>query len=97
MLAALAACGGSETAPPPTAQELLGQDWSAIEAQARGQTVTWGIWQGDPFINDYVSKYLVPELAQRYGITLRPLSSQGEGMVSSSSPRTRARQRKSAS
>lgn len=67
-----------ETAP----QLLIEQDWNAIEAQARGQTVTWGMWQGDPYINKYVRGYVAPELERQYGIKLRTVSAQGNEIVS---------------
>ncbi len=53
---------GAEDAPDPA-------DWPAVEAAARGQTVYWHAWGGEPRINDYIA--WVGEQAQaRYGVTL---------------------------
>ena len=82
LIIALVGCsGGSKDASPSSAQ-LLAQDWSTIEAQARGQSVTWAMWQGDPFINDYVANYVVPEVQRLYGVELRVVGSQGNQIVS---------------
>ena len=83
LLTVLAGCSGdSKVDTEQRVKQMLAQDWAAIEAQARGQSVTWGMWQGDPFINDYVAEYVVPEVKQRYGIELKVVSSQGNEIVS---------------
>lgn len=43
--------------------------WSAIEAEARGQTVYFNAWAGSPQINDYIA-WAGGELQARHGITL---------------------------
>lgn len=44
-------------------------DWDAVLAEAKGQTVWWHAWGGDPKINDFIA--WVGEQAQsRYGVTL---------------------------
>ena len=44
-------------------------DWGAVTAAARGQTVYWHAWGGDPKINDFIA--WVGGLAQaRHGVTL---------------------------
>lgn len=40
------------------------------------------MWQGDPYINAYMKNYIVPEVKQRYNITLELLSGQGAQLVS---------------
>jgi putative thiamine transport system substrate-binding protein len=50
---------------PARAQE----SWSAIEAEARGQTVYFNAWAGSPQINDYIG-WAAGELKARHGITL---------------------------
>lgn len=47
------------------------EDWERVLAAARGQTVDWFMYGGFPHTNAYVKGYLAPELAGRYGITLR--------------------------
>lgn len=78
-LLASAGCGRGG-APAPTGTDR--RSWSEIEQAARGQTVTWMMWQGDPFINAYVTKFVAPELARRYGIELRTVAGQGGTIVS---------------
>lgn len=73
----LAAC-----ARKPAAFSAKGSSWDEILGQARGQTVNLAMWQGDPFINDYMRKYVTPRLLSRYGITLRLLPGQGGELVS---------------
>lgn len=44
--------------------------WQQIVTAAKGQTVNWYLWGGDPLINQYVSGYM-NILAQKYGITIK--------------------------
>lgn len=48
-----------------------------MESRARGTTVTWRMWRGDPSINAYVDSWVAPRLRARYGITLDPVDAQG--------------------
>jgi putative spermidine/putrescine transport system substrate-binding protein len=83
LIALLASCSAKDQLDAEQrVQKVLAQDWPAIEAQARGQTVTWGMWQGDPFINDYVAQYVVPQVKKRYGIDLKVVGAQGNQIVS---------------
>src|SRR5262245_704203 len=82
-LALLLGCSPDASRDPAASDTaLLARPWSEIEAEARGQTVTWAMWQGDPFINRYVAEFVAPEVARRYGVTLRAVSAQGNGVVS---------------
>ncbi len=56
--------------------------WAEIEKQARGQTVTWVMWQGDPYINAYVQDWVAPRLQKEFGITLKAVAGQGNMIVS---------------
>jgi putative spermidine/putrescine transport system substrate-binding protein len=40
------------------------------------------MWQGDPFINAYMSRYVAPELLRRHGVELKIVSGQGSAIVS---------------
>ncbi|MEO6298975.1 MAG: ABC transporter substrate-binding protein [Paracoccaceae bacterium] len=52
-----------------TARPLWAADWTTILAEAKGQTIYFHAWGGDPKINDFVA--WVGKLAQdRYGVTL---------------------------
>lgn len=68
-------CGAS---PPATE---LPQTWAEIESAARGETVDWMMWSGDPLINDYVQKFVAPAVKERYDITLNALPGQGTVIV----------------
>ena len=60
---------------------VLAQSWAQIETAGRNQPVSMMMWLGDPFINDYVNKYVRPEVKKRYGIELQIASGQGGGLV----------------
>ncbi|MCU0816527.1 MAG: ABC transporter substrate-binding protein [Cypionkella sp.] len=58
-IAALPHLGAAQTAP----------EWEAVLSEARGQTVFWHAWGGDPKINDFIA--WVSGVAQdRYGVTI---------------------------
>ncbi|MGI8546516.1 MAG: ABC transporter substrate-binding protein [Gemmatimonadaceae bacterium] len=74
-LTTLVAC--SRNAPAPSSSELAAMSWNQILASAKGTTVTWRMWRGDPSINAYVDSWVAPRLQARYGITLNPVDAQG--------------------
>ena len=76
-LLALSGCGQN-----PAAVLVDGLSWAQILREARGQTVNLAMWQGDPVINDYMKRYVAPQLQSRYGIALRLLPGQGGELVS---------------
>jgi putative spermidine/putrescine transport system substrate-binding protein len=80
-LALLAAC--AEPPPPAAPVPLLSRSWGEIERQARGETVTLVMWKGDPAVNAYMDRFVVPALRSRYGIALKIVDGQGEAIVSS--------------
>jgi len=43
--------------------------WQAVLAQARGQTVYFNAWGGEPKVNDYIA-WAAGEVEQRYGVKL---------------------------
>jgi putative thiamine transport system substrate-binding protein len=48
----LAAAAGIFCAPAAFGQQLNPKDWAAVLAAAKGQTVYWNAWAGEPRIND---------------------------------------------
>lgn len=62
MLAALA-CAASVASTPALA------DWSGVLAAARGQTVYWNAWGGDPRTNDFIA-WVGQQVQERYGVTV---------------------------
>ncbi len=62
-LCSLLTAGAALAQPDPA-------NWPAVLAEARGQTVYWNAWGGDPRINDFISHVGDAALA-RYGVTLQ--------------------------
>ncbi len=64
LLAGLLMMGAAkaEDAPDPT-------NWPGLLEQARGQTVYWHAWGGEPRINDYIA-WAGREIENRYGVKL---------------------------
>jgi putative spermidine/putrescine transport system substrate-binding protein len=61
----------------PDPEVIEAMDWASIVAEARGSTVTWRMWRGDPSINQYVEEWVAPRLLEQYGITLNAVDGQG--------------------
>ena len=60
---------------------ILNQSWAQIEEKGRNQPVTLLMWLGDPYINDYINKYVKPTVKKRYGIDLQTSAAQGGQIV----------------
>lgn len=56
--------------PVPALAQPDPTDWPAVEAEARGQTVWFNAWGGDPRINAFLS-WLGEEAEARHGVTLQ--------------------------
>lgn len=78
LLAAIAAC----TQQRDTMDQSGAKPWDSTLAEAKGQQVTMMMWQGDPYINRYMSDYVVPQVQERFGITLKIIPGQGNQIVS---------------
>jgi len=57
-------------AASPAAADPDPRDWPAVLAEARGQTVWWHAWGGDPRINAYIA-WAGEQVADRHGVTVR--------------------------
>ncbi len=68
----------TRTPPPLTDSALAAMDWPQIEAAARGRTVTFVMWTGDPAINAYIANFLAPRLARQHDIRLRVVPGQAD-------------------
>ena len=53
----------------PAAADPDPRDWDAVLAEARGQTVYWHAWGGDPRINAFIG-WIGEELQRRHGVSL---------------------------
>ena len=45
------------------------KDWEAVLEEAKGQTVYWNAWGGDPRTNDYIA-WAGEQVKERFGVTL---------------------------
>ncbi len=86
--------------PPAGAAHAAGDvttlPWDSLTARARGTTVTWRMWRGDPAINAYVDRWVGPWLRSRFGITLQAVEGQGPEIVNQLQVEREARARGSA-
>lgn len=55
--------------------------WNEVADRARGSTVTLGMWTGDPSVNDYITGWVAPRLAERHGVELEVVSAEGREIV----------------
>lgn len=74
-MALVGGCGRGQR--PPTAAALAAIPWDSIVSRARGTTVTWLMWRGDPSIDAYVDHWVAPRLEREFGITLHTVDAQG--------------------
>lgn len=81
LLLAAVMAGCARSAPPAAAGTLATLPWDSIVARARGTTVVWRMWRGDPAINTFVDKWVAPRLLSQYGITLQAVNGQGNELV----------------
>ena len=83
LLVGLSGCGDD---PRPAAGQsavntLAQAPWDTVVARARGSTVIWRMWRGDPSINAFVDGWAAPRLRDRYGVTLHAVDGQGPELV----------------
>lgn len=79
-LGAAGACA-ERPAPPASAAALAAMPWDSVEARARGTTVLWRMWRGDPAINAYVDGWVATRVKERFGVTLQAVEGQGPELV----------------
>ncbi|MEO8089917.1 MAG: ABC transporter substrate-binding protein [Gemmatimonadales bacterium] len=75
---ALGACRPAERA---SAADLARLPWDSVVARARGTSVTWRMWRGDPSVNAYVDRWVAPRVKARYGIGLTAVEGRGPEIV----------------
>ena len=73
--------GCSRAAPATSAAEVANLPWDSIVHRARGTTVIWRMWRGDPSVNAFVDKWVAPRVLAEYGVTLQAVSGQGSELV----------------
>lgn len=76
-----AAIGCARSTPPPSAADLARLPWDSVVARARGSTVVWRMWRGDPSINAFIDNWVAPRLKAEFDITLQAVNGQGNELV----------------
>ena len=64
-----------------SAAALASRPWADVLASARGTTVVWRMWRGDPSINAYVDTWVAPRMRERFGISVEAVEGQGPELV----------------
>ena len=78
---ALVAGCARTSAPPASAAAIAALPWDSVMARARGSTVIWRMWRGDPAVNAFVDQWVAPRVKAQYGITLQAVNGQGNELV----------------
>ena len=81
LLVAVVTGACAREAPPVTAAELARLPWDSVLTRARGTTVVWRMWRGDPAINTFIDQWVAPRLLAEYGVTLQAVNGQGNELV----------------
>jgi putative spermidine/putrescine transport system substrate-binding protein len=55
--------------------------WDSVVARARGTTVVWRMWRGDPSITAFIDGWVAPRLKTKFDITLQAVNGQGNELV----------------
>jgi putative spermidine/putrescine transport system substrate-binding protein len=79
LLFSAAACRGD--AAPAGAVTLAAGAWDTVLQQARGTTVVWRMWRGDPAINAYVDDWVAPRMREQFGVAVEAVEGQGPELV----------------
>ena len=81
LLCSATVVGCAREAPPVTAAQVAVLPWDSVLARARGSTVIWRMWRGDPAVNAFIDAWVAPRLLAQYGVTLQAVSGQGNELV----------------
>lgn len=81
LCAAIGAGCSKSSAPPANAARLATLPWDSVVARAKGTTVVWRMWRGDPAVNRYIDSWVAPRLLAQYGVTLQAVDGQGSVIV----------------
>ncbi|MGI8856888.1 MAG: ABC transporter substrate-binding protein [Thermomicrobiales bacterium] len=50
--------------------QINGMTWDQILAKAKGGTANWFLYGGSQTTNDYLDKYVIPQMQQQFGVTV---------------------------
>lgn len=87
----LIACGSRPERAGYDAAALAALPFDSVVSIARGSTVRWRMWRGDPSINAYVDGWVAPHVLREYGITLVAIEGQGPELVNTLTAEREAR------
>ena len=51
-------------------RQINGMTWEQILAKAKGGTANWFLYGGSQTTNDYLDKYVIPQMQQQFGVTV---------------------------
>lgn len=80
-MVALTACTPTRALDTRSASVLATLPFDSVVTLARGTTVRWRMWRGDPSINAYIDQWVAPRLREEYGIALEAIEGQGPELV----------------
>lgn len=78
LLCLLVGCGSG----PALREDPANKSWDEIEQAARDRQITFGMWMGDPAINDYMRNFVAAEVKRLHGIEVKFVPAQGGQIVS---------------
>ncbi len=81
LVLAVLIAGCARHAPRAAAVDLAKLPWDSVVARAKGTTVVWRMWRGDPAVNAFVDHWAAPRVLAEYGIMLQAVSGQGNELV----------------
>jgi len=77
----LGCAGGAAGTASSNAAAIAKEPWASVVARARGTSVVWRMWRGDPAINAYVDEWVGPRMRSLYGVDVRAVEGQGAELV----------------
>ena len=78
---AVSGCGGDTSELQEDAFDPATASWEQITEKARGTTVYWMHWRGDPAINAYTDQYVTSRMKELYDIEVITVAGQGPDIV----------------
>jgi putative spermidine/putrescine transport system substrate-binding protein len=91
LLTVALACRPSGSPPSASARTLAAGSWDTVVAQARGTSLVWRMWRGDPAINAYVDAWVAPRMRSEYGIDVQAVEGYGPELVNALATEREAR------
>lgn len=77
----LGGCGNGSEVPELSDESLATATWDEIVEHAKGTTVYWRHWRGDPAINAYTDEFVAKRMKELYDIEIVTIGAQGPEIV----------------